>query len=103
MKQQWYYYGWFIELISSSDGYIFKCWIPEEQAGVSNNHIYPSLSQALQAAKQRIRLESASLAIIQFLNECYRNSLLSFEERKSLAKTIVNFTVSANQPPIKNL
>jgi hypothetical protein len=95
------YYGWLIELIPSSEGYAFKCWIPDKQIGISNYHIYPTLCQAMRAARKRAKLESASLALMRFLNESYNNSYLSSQEHIALAISISDFTTSAGKPKIR--
>ena len=90
--------GWLIELIPLSEGYVFKCWTPDEQIGISNNHAYPGLYQALKAARKRVKLESASLTIIDFLNEYYKNCNLSPQEHKYLINSISDFTTSTSKP-----
>ncbi|WP_414545479.1 hypothetical protein [Nostoc sp. CCY0012] len=92
------YYGWLIELIPLPEGYVFKCWMLNEQVGISNNHIYPRLSEAMRAARKRAKLESARLALIQFLNESYTNCHLSPQEHIALANSIFDLTTSAYQP-----
>lgn len=94
------YYGWLIELIPSSQGYIFKCWLPNKQVEISNNHIYPSLFDAIRAARKRVKLESANLVLIQFINESYQNGNLSLQEHLDLTSSIFNFTASASKPEI---
>ncbi|BAZ32848.1 hypothetical protein NIES4074_53550 [Cylindrospermum sp. NIES-4074] len=96
------YHGWLIELIPVLGGYVFKCWMLDEQIGISNNHIYPSLYQAMRAARKRAKLESASLALIDFLNESYRSSHLSFKERNALVSSIIDFTTSASKSKIRD-
>lgn len=95
------YYGWLIELIPCSEGYIFKCWMSDEQIGISNYHVYPSLCQAIRAAKKRAKLESASLALMRFLNESYKNSHLSSQEHIALAISISDFAASASKSKIR--
>jgi hypothetical protein len=94
------YHGWLIELIPSSQGYLFKCWLPDEQIGISNNYIYPSLFDAVRGARQRVKLESASLVLIQFINESYENGNLSLNEHLALTSSVFNFTASASKPEI---
>ncbi|WP_242046548.1 hypothetical protein [Cylindrospermum sp. FACHB-282] len=100
MKEKNTYHGWVIELIPLSEGYAFKCWMPDEQIGISNNHIYPGLYQAVRAARKRVKLESASLALICFLNESYENCHLSHKECSALTSSISDFTTSASSPKI---
>jgi len=94
------YHGWVIELIPSSEGYLFKCWMPDEQIGISNNHIYPSLFDAVRAARKRVKLESVSLVLIRFINESYKQGNLSLHERLALTSSIFHFTASASKPEI---
>jgi hypothetical protein len=96
MKWPDLYHGWLIELIPFPEGYAFKCWMPDEQIGISNNHIYPRLYQAMQAARTRAKLESANLAIVRFLNESYANCMISCEEHLALVNSIYNFTISVS-------
>ncbi|WP_172642145.1 hypothetical protein [Cylindrospermum stagnale] len=98
MKEKNTYHGWVIELIPLSKGYAFKCWMPDEQIGISNNHIYPGTHQAIRAARKRVKLESASLALIRFLNESYKNCHLSPKEYLALASSISDFITSASKP-----
>lgn len=102
MKYKDSYLGWLIELIPMPEGYMFKCWMPNEQIGISNYHIYPSLYQAIRAAKKRAKLESASLALIRFLNESSNNCKLNTQERVALKSSIFNFTTSASKPQIRD-
>lgn len=92
------YYGWLIELIPSSQGYLFKCWLPNEQLGISNNYIYPTLFDAVRAARQRVKLESASLTLIQFISESHHHGIISLPEYMALTSSILNFTASASKP-----
>lgn len=92
------YRGWVIELIPSSQGYLFKCWIPHAQIGISNNHIYPSPIDAIKAARKRVRLESASLVLIQFINESHEKGNISIKEHLALTSSVFDFTASASQP-----
>ena len=97
MKCQDSYHGWLIELIPLAEGYAFKCWMADEQIGISNNHIYPQLYQAIRAARKRAKLESASLALIGFLEESYKNCHLSNEEHIALINSIYDFTTSVRK------
>jgi hypothetical protein len=100
MKWNNSYYGWLIELIPLPQGYVFKCWMLDEQIGITNNHIYPSPYQAIRAARKRAKLESASLALTHFLNESYKNYNLSPKEHVALVSSIFDFTTSASKPKI---
>jgi hypothetical protein len=95
------YYGWLIELIPQSEGFVFKCWMLDEQIGISNNQIYPRVFDAMKAARNRAKLESARLAIIQFLNESYGYGKITPQEHMALATSIFELTtyrdVSANE------
>ncbi|RCJ42128.1 hypothetical protein A6770_07870 [Nostoc minutum NIES-26] len=95
------YYGWLIELIPSSEGYVFKCWMPDEQIGISNYHVYPRVCQAIRAARKRAKLESASLALMGFLNESYNNCRLSSQEHIALMISISDYTASVGKPKIR--
>lgn len=97
MKWKDLYYGWVIELIPLSKGYIFKCWMSNEEIGISNNYIYPSLSQAVMAARTRAKIESVRLSLIRFLNEQCENSNLTIQEYKDLKNSISDFTTAASQ------
>ncbi|HYW18254.1 MAG TPA: hypothetical protein VE956_02900 [Nodularia sp. (in: cyanobacteria)] len=97
MKLQDSYHGWLIELIPLPEGYAFKCWMPDEHIGISNNHIYPELYQAIRAARKRAKLESASLALICFLNDAYKNCRFSDEEHIALVNLIYDFTTSGSK------
>ncbi|MGM3307437.1 hypothetical protein ACSQ6I_15945 [Anabaena sp. WFMT] len=97
MKWKDSYYGWLIELIPLSKGYIFKCWMPNEEIGISNNHIYPSLSQAMMAARTRAKIESVKLSLLSFLKQYYDNYNLTTQEYMELKNSVVNFTKVASQ------
>ncbi|WP_414550431.1 hypothetical protein [Anabaena sp. CCY 0017] len=97
MKWQDSYHGWLIELILLPEGYAFKCWMPNEQIGISNNQIYPELYQAIRAGRKRAKLESASLALICFLEDSYENCHLSHEEHIALVNSIYEFTTSVSK------
>ncbi|MDB9305101.1 MULTISPECIES: hypothetical protein [Cyanophyceae] len=97
MKWQDSYHGWLIEVIPLPEGYAFKCWMPDEQIGISNNHIYPGLYQAMRAGRKRAKLESVSLALLCFLNDSYKNCHLSNEEYISLVNSIYEFTTSVSK------
>jgi hypothetical protein len=101
MKWKDSYYGWLIELIPLSKGYIFKCWMPNEEIGISNNHIYPSLSEAMMAARTRAKIESVRLLLFSFLNEYYENYNLTNQEYMDLKNSVVNFTKVASQLEIQ--
>ncbi|YAF94263.1 MAG: hypothetical protein AB3A66_16825 [Nodularia sp. CChRGM 3473] len=98
MKWQDSYHGWLIELTPLSEGYVFKCWMPDGQIGISNNHIYPRFVQAIRAARKRIKLESASLVLIHFLDESYKNCHISSQEYIALTNSLFDFTTSASKP-----
>ena len=91
------YFGCLIELIPLSQGYIFKCWMSNEEIGISNNHIYPSLSQAMMAARTRAKIESVRLVLISFLNEYHDNHNLTTQEYKDLKNSISEFATVASQ------
>lgn len=93
-----FYEGWLIELIPSPGGYTFQCWIPEEQIGISDRRVYPTQQRASAAAKKRAKLESASLALVKFLNQSYQSSCLNPDEHVALTNSIFNF-ISWNSKP----
>lgn len=97
MKWKELYYGWLIELIPLSKGYIFKCWMPNEEIGISNNHIYPNLSQAIMAARSRAEIESVRLSLLSLLTEYYENYNLTTQEYKALKNSVVEFATVASQ------
>ncbi|MDB9459170.1 hypothetical protein PN480_12065 [Dolichospermum circinale CS-1225] len=97
IKLQYPYYGWLIEIIPSSKGYIFQCWIEDEQIAISDNHVYHSKSQAVRAAKKRAKLESTTFAIIQLLHEFNENYHINAQEYTSLLNSIVRFSNFASQ------
>ncbi|WP_413173404.1 hypothetical protein [Anabaena azotica] len=97
MKCKYLYYGWLIELIPLSKGYIFKCWMPNEEIGISNNHIYPSLFQAIMAARTRAKIESVRLSLLNFLTESYDNFQLTSQEYMTLKNSVIDFATVATQ------
>ncbi|WGV25588.1 hypothetical protein [Halotia branconii] len=100
MKWKYLYHGWLIELIPLSQGYVFKCWMLDEQIGISNYHVYPQICDAIRAAKTRAQLESTSLSLTRFLDTSYENHYLSSQEHLALVSSISNFTISASKPKI---
>jgi hypothetical protein len=100
MIQKKIYAGWMIELIPSSGGYIFQCWIPGEQIGISNRRIYPTPLKALVAAKKRAKLESTSLALIKFLNQSFKTRNLDPDEHIALTSSIFDFVAWSDKPEI---
>ncbi len=100
MKWKYLYHGWLIELIPLSQGYVFKCWMPDEQIGISNYHVYPQICDAIRAARKRAQLESTSLSLMRFLDESYENHYLSSKEHLALVSSIFDFTISASKPKI---
>ncbi|MBD2296414.1 hypothetical protein H6G06_23755 [Anabaena sphaerica FACHB-251] len=102
MKWKDSYYGWLIELIPLSKGYVFKCWMPNEEIGISNNHIYPSLSQAMMAARTRAKIESVKLSLFSFLNQYYEKYSLTTQEYMDLKKSVFDFTTVASQLEIQD-
>jgi hypothetical protein len=102
MKLHDLYYGWLIELTPVSKGYVFKCWMPDQQIGISNYQIYPSLSQAIRAARKRAKLESVRLSLIHFLNESYQECNLTAHEHSSLLNSIFEYISASNQSKIND-
>jgi hypothetical protein len=96
MKWKYLYSGWLIELIPLSKGYIFKCWMPNEQIGISNNHIYPSLSKAMIAARRRAKIESVKLSLSSFLNEYYEKYNITTQEYIALKNSVLECTTFIN-------
>jgi hypothetical protein len=94
------YAGWEIELIPSSGGYMFQCWIPGEQIGISDRQIYSTQFKALLAAKKRAKLESASLALIKFLNQSFKACNLDQDEHVALASSVFDFVAWSGKPKI---
>ena len=100
MMRKKLYAGWLIELVPSPGGYIFQCWIPGEQAGISDRQIYPTQFKALVAAKKRAKLESASLALINFLNQSFQTCNLNSDEHVALTSSIFDFVAWSDKPEI---
>jgi hypothetical protein len=90
MTWQKSYHGWLIEIIPKSTGYLFQCWIPKENVGISNHKIYPTYLQAFTAAKKRADVETAVLALLHFLNQSYKTCNLSPDEHVALAQSITD-------------
>jgi hypothetical protein len=102
MKWKDSYSGWLIELIPLSQGYIFKCWMANEKIGISNNHIYPSVSQAMRAARTRAKIESLRLSLVGLLTECYENFSLSYQEYLNLQNSVLEVTAFITQLEIQD-
>lgn len=81
------YYGWLIEILADSDGYLFNCWLPGNRLAVSDRQKYPTLSSARTAAERRANLESVKWAI-QHCYATYVQGSLSSEEFLTLEELI---------------
>ncbi len=95
MKIKQNYHGWLIEIVGSLSGYSFQCWYSGSIA-ISDYNLYPTLGKALSSAQNRADLESACIALVNFLAEirgqCY---YLGNDDYEALTSSIVQCSESA--------
>jgi hypothetical protein len=82
------YHGWLIEIVAEGQGYLFRCWLPDKMAGVSDHEIYPTTEIAMSAAQNRADLEAAHLALNHCYSELQRGNLHA-EEYSTLAELVL--------------
>lgn len=89
------YHGWAIQAVQADKGYLFNCWMPEQQMGVTDMQYYQTLDQAFRAGRLRADLESVRLSLTTFLRGNLQLLLLGTEEKNALESSIARYIDTA--------
>lgn len=79
-----FYQDWLIEVVQIEGGFSSICYSPYWEQ-IKDDDIYPSLLEAMRAAKQEIDRHVACHSLIHLLRELYEAQRLEFEEWQSLS------------------
>jgi hypothetical protein len=96
--QEEFYHGWLIQIAQAQLGYKFHCWTRERPANVTDAQPYATAEAALQAGQLRADLESARLALVDFLHGKRQFLLLHPDERSALESSITHYIERAKHP-----
>jgi hypothetical protein len=75
------YRGWHIKIFPRSRGWSFRVFPPDDDIGESDEVIYSRQCSATAAARLFVMKLSASVALMQFLDDAYAAGLIADEER----------------------
>lgn len=75
------YRGWAIETDWQEEGWSFSIFSPNDESGETDGKVYPRRSSAIVAARRFIIQLSASVALMQFLDDAYESGVIGYEEK----------------------